>query len=74
MSQRNQTHSTILEINPDLYPNMYTAAIVPMVMYVLTATANRSAASQELSALYNDNRAHVGTGIDAHLQGHRIGC
>ena len=41
MSQRNQTHSTILEINPDLYPNMYTVVIVLMVMSVSTATANR---------------------------------
>ena len=41
MSQRNQTHLTILEINPDLYPSMYTAVIVLMVMSVSTATANR---------------------------------
>ena len=41
MSQRNPTHSTILKINPDLYPNMYTAAIVLMVMSVSTAMANR---------------------------------
>ena len=41
MSQRNQTHSTILEINPDLYHNIYTAVIVLMVMSVSTATANR---------------------------------
>ena len=39
MSQRNQTHSTIPEINPDLYPNMYTAVIT--VMSVLTAMADR---------------------------------
>ena len=41
MSQRNQTHSMILKINPALYPNIYTAAIILMVMSVLTATANR---------------------------------
>ena len=39
MSQRNQTQSTIQEINPDLYPSMYTA--VMMVMSVSTATADR---------------------------------
>ena len=62
MSQRNQTHSTIQEINPDLYPSMYTAVIPLMVMSVSTATIDRNAASQEL---YNDNGAHVGTGLDA---------
>ena len=34
----------------------------------------RYAASQELSALYNDNWTHVGTGLDARPQGHRVGC
>ena len=29
-----------------------------------------NAASQELSALYNDNGAHVGTDLDARPQGH----
>ena len=44
MSQRNQTHSTILEINPDIvrvYSNMYIAVIVLMVMSISTATADR---------------------------------
>ena len=41
MSQRNQTHSIIQEINPDLYPGMYTALIVLMVMSVSTATPGR---------------------------------
>ena len=31
----------IQEINPDLYPNMYTAVMVLMVMSVSTATADR---------------------------------
>ena len=74
MSQRNQTHSTIQEINPDLYPGMYTAVILLIVMSVSTATIDRNAASQELSALYNDNGAHVGTDLDARPQGHRVGC
>ena len=34
----------------------------------------RYAASQELSALYNDKWAHVGTGLDARPQGPRVGC
>ena len=59
---------------PDLYPSMYTAVIVLMVMSVSTATVDRNAASQELSALYNDNGAHVGTDLDARPQGHRVGC
>ena len=42
MSQRNQTHSMIQEINPDLYPNMYTAVMVLMVMSVSTATPDRT--------------------------------
>ena len=33
---------TILEINPGLYPNMYTAVIILMVMSVLTVMAERS--------------------------------
>ena len=37
MSQRNQ----IQEINPDLYPSMYTAVVVLMVMSVSTATPDR---------------------------------
>ena len=41
MSQRNQTHSMIPEINPDLYLSMYTAVIVLMVMYVATAMPDR---------------------------------
>ena len=74
MSQRNQTLSTIQEINPDLYPSMYTAVILLMVMSVSTATVDRNAVSQELSALYNDNGAHAGTDLDARPQGHRVGC
>ena len=50
-------------------PSMYTAVIVLMVMSVSTATVNRNAASQELSAVYNDNGAHVGTDLDARPQG-----
>ena len=72
MSQRNQTHSTIQEINPD--PSMYTAVTLLMGMSVSAATVDRNASSQELSALYNDNGAHVGTGRDARPQGHRVGC
>ena len=33
---------TILEINPGLYPNMYTAVVILLVMSVSTATAERS--------------------------------
>ena len=33
---------TIQEINPDLYPNMYTAVVILMVMSVSTAMAERS--------------------------------
>ena len=33
---------TIQEINPDLYPNMYTAVVILMVISVLTATVERS--------------------------------
>ena len=61
MSQRNQTHSTIQEINPDLHPNMYTAVIILMVMSVSTATANRRATM--ITALYNDNGTHVGLAL-----------
>ena len=39
-----------------------------------TALFQRNAVSQELSALYSDNWAHVGTGLDAHPQRHRVGC
>ena len=53
---------------------MYTVVILLMVMSVSTATVDRNAASQELSALYNDNGAHVGTDLDARPQGHRVGC
>ena len=45
-----------------------------MVMSVSTAMVDHNTASQELSALYNDNGAHVGTDLDARPQGHRVGC
>ena len=63
MSQRNQTHSTIQEINLDLYPSMCTAVILLMVMSVSTAKIDRNAASQELSVLYNDT-VHKDTELD----------
>ena len=50
------------------------AVILLMVMSVSTATVDRNAASQELSALYSDNGAHVGTDRDARPQGHIVGC
>ena len=34
--------NTSQEINPDLYPNMYTAVVILMVKYFSTATAERS--------------------------------
>ena len=40
--KRDTLDDTIQEINPDLYPNMYTVVVIPMVMYVSTATTERS--------------------------------
>ena len=59
--------------------DMCTAVVILMVMSVSTVTADRAlfqrnAASRQLYALYTDNCAHVGAGLDARPQEHRVGC
>ena len=38
----NTLDDTIQEVNHGLYPNMYTAVVILLVMYASTATAERS--------------------------------